>query len=307
MDKYAAALAAFGGLTAIGRLLDLLLYRDRKRIENWMIAWWVRFEDVRWSNFGREEAEQAIAILDRIAGSRLWTHQRARAVLSLSLFLAVLAVVWLAGASLALPPAESRLPLQRPGYWHLWPVLHLALPIMLASMAMLALSISVTRWLGRLVVLCRPQGLAGAILFLALLITQCLMLLYWNDVVVRRLVGFAAWPFSTLSTAQVLDLTAATTLKSPIEAFYELLNNFRRTNSGAFDLSRFFNASLALCANGIRIGFALFFLSSYIFGPIVKPFVSRIWEALIESRRPIFTALFCGLGALYGAALILIR
>lgn len=36
MEKYAAALAAFGGLTAIGGLIDLLLYRDRKRL-NWRL------------------------------------------------------------------------------------------------------------------------------------------------------------------------------------------------------------------------------------------------------------------------------
>ena len=48
-DKYTETLTAPGGMTAIGGFTDLLLYRDPKRVEGFMIKWWVLFTDVKCS------------------------------------------------------------------------------------------------------------------------------------------------------------------------------------------------------------------------------------------------------------------
>jgi hypothetical protein len=78
MDKWSAALTAIGGLAAVGGLIDLALYRSEKeKLKALLEDWWLRFTDVRWSNFGRVEAELAVQILDRWAGPRLWSWKRA--------------------------------------------------------------------------------------------------------------------------------------------------------------------------------------------------------------------------------------
>ena len=76
MEKYAEALAALGGMTGLGGLIDILLYRDRKRIEKRLIAGWVWFEDVKFSNFGWKEAEAARNCIDRFAGATFWSMRR---------------------------------------------------------------------------------------------------------------------------------------------------------------------------------------------------------------------------------------
>src|SRR5262249_44578637 len=72
-----AALKAIGGATAIGGLIDLAMYKaEKKKFQDWLETWWLRFTDVKWSNFSRAEAALAVQILDRWAGARLWSWKR---------------------------------------------------------------------------------------------------------------------------------------------------------------------------------------------------------------------------------------
>ena len=65
MDRWPAVFAALGGLTAAGALIDLALYKSEKeKLKALLEDWWLRFSDVKWSNFGRTEAELAVQILD---------------------------------------------------------------------------------------------------------------------------------------------------------------------------------------------------------------------------------------------------
>ena len=62
---------------AIGGLIDLDMYKSEKaKLKVKLEDWWLRFNEVKWSNFGRKEAELAVAILDRWAGRRLWSWKR---------------------------------------------------------------------------------------------------------------------------------------------------------------------------------------------------------------------------------------
>ena len=52
--------------------------------------WWIRFDDVRWNNFGRKEAEFAVALLDKWFGKRFLSIRRLLFVLSY--FIAVIII-----------------------------------------------------------------------------------------------------------------------------------------------------------------------------------------------------------------------
>jgi hypothetical protein len=65
------------------------------------------------------------------------------------------------------------------------------------------------------------------------------------------------------------------------------------------------SALLDILSNGVRIGFALVFLSSYLFGNLMQPFVGRVWEGMIESKKPFFTSIFGGIGAVFAVTKVL--
>ena len=85
MDKLVEALTALGGFAGIGALIDLAMYKSEKvKLKTKLEDWWLRFVDMKWSNFGRKEAELAVQILDRWAGPRLWSWKRWRFALIVS-------------------------------------------------------------------------------------------------------------------------------------------------------------------------------------------------------------------------------
>ena len=58
MDRWPEALTAFGGFAAVGAVIDLAMYKSEKvKLKAKLEDWWLRFTDVKWSNFGRREAE----------------------------------------------------------------------------------------------------------------------------------------------------------------------------------------------------------------------------------------------------------
>jgi hypothetical protein len=95
MDNWIAAFKAMGGVTAIGVLIDLAMYRSEKdKLKALLEDWWLRFTDLKWSNFGRAEAELAVQILDRWAGPRLWSLKRWRFSVSVTAIVLVLSLLW---------------------------------------------------------------------------------------------------------------------------------------------------------------------------------------------------------------------
>jgi len=57
MDVLWIALGKVGGFAAVGAAIDFLLRKgEKERLNDWLIRWWVRFEDVKWTNFGRKDA-----------------------------------------------------------------------------------------------------------------------------------------------------------------------------------------------------------------------------------------------------------
>ena len=66
-------------LAAVGGVIDFLLSKAQQaKLKAWLENWWLRFSYVNWRNFGRREAEAAVAMLDRWAGPRLWSWKRWR-------------------------------------------------------------------------------------------------------------------------------------------------------------------------------------------------------------------------------------
>jgi hypothetical protein len=49
-------IAAVGGFSGLGTFIDFLIGKTgQERAKDFLLRWWVRFDDVGWRNFGREE------------------------------------------------------------------------------------------------------------------------------------------------------------------------------------------------------------------------------------------------------------
>jgi hypothetical protein len=64
-------------MTALGGFIDFLLGNPgRAKLVTALEDWWVRFDDVSRTNFGRKEAEFAVFVLDRWFGKRFFSVRR---------------------------------------------------------------------------------------------------------------------------------------------------------------------------------------------------------------------------------------
>src|SRR5215831_8201874 len=70
-----------GGL---GALIDFLIGKaGQQRAKDFLLKWWVRFDDVHWKNFGREEGLFAGRLIEKWFGRRIWSFRRIASALSI--------------------------------------------------------------------------------------------------------------------------------------------------------------------------------------------------------------------------------
>jgi hypothetical protein len=71
-------------LGGLGALIDFLIGKaGQERAKDFLLRWWVRFDDVHWKNFGREEGLFAGRLIERWFGGRIWSLRRVLAGLLL--------------------------------------------------------------------------------------------------------------------------------------------------------------------------------------------------------------------------------
>jgi hypothetical protein len=67
-------IVAIGGL---GAFIDFLIGKaGQAKAKDFLLKWWVRFDDVHWQNFGREEGLFAVDMIERWLGKRIWSSRR---------------------------------------------------------------------------------------------------------------------------------------------------------------------------------------------------------------------------------------
>jgi hypothetical protein len=62
---------------SVGAFIDFLIGKaGQARAKDFLLKWWVRFDDVQWRNFGREEGLFAGQLMDKWFGRRVWSCRR---------------------------------------------------------------------------------------------------------------------------------------------------------------------------------------------------------------------------------------
>jgi hypothetical protein len=317
MDKWPAALTAIGGLAGVGGLIDIAMYRaEKEKLKALLEDWWLRFTDVRWSNFGRVEAELAVQILDRWASSRLWSLKRWRFSAIVTFVVYLLVMLWTA-LKWALQDFQS---------FALFQVLALTVSFAVIwvppSIAAFAISLSLTRYIAVSAArLCRGRLITG-VTFTLLIFLHLVLLIYWSVLVIAAEMTPILGVLAILQSLGFhwVDFDAADMFKELVESFVRgyLVNPLHWAGgiwsdywSNLFSWHRYepfvvvsqlgFKVAMDIVANGLRILFALVFLSSFVFRPLIQEPVSRLWYGAMNSSRPTFTILFSAVGAMVAA------
>jgi hypothetical protein len=315
MDKWLEALAALGGFAAIGGLIDLAMYKTEKaKLKAKLEDWWLRFNEVNWSNFGRKEAELSIQILDRVAGPKLG-GKRLWFCTKVTIVVWVCTSLWVFLRFALLNPLRDDEELTQAFKYSITSPLGVYPVVFIAFAA----SLSVTRYLASMVVRFSRGPIFNATAFAILLASHVLLLVYWSGFVLALAIlpNVAVMVLDEFRRGADLQLFLEAFRKDPPKVFvgtklglmqWKMLFDWhpyhpRFEAAGALA----FKAAMDVIANGIRIVFALVFLSSFVAGPQIKGFISRLWYGAMDSGKPVFTTLFGLLGAFVAAARILAK
>jgi hypothetical protein len=64
-------------LGGLGAFIDFLIGKaGQEKARDFLTKWWIRFDDVNWHNFGKEEALFAGEALKKWFGKRTWSFRR---------------------------------------------------------------------------------------------------------------------------------------------------------------------------------------------------------------------------------------
>jgi hypothetical protein len=316
LEKILAALAAIGGFTAVGSFFDLMiLKRGKQKLLSTIEDWWIRFDDVKWGNFGRKESDEALASLNKWAGASFISKKRIQFVAIVGAVCALLALLWeilaaLIGYLYESGPTSAIIYVEN--YWRgvFTPSWAALATTALASLLLFSASVSLMQWLTRVVRDLNPVGVVGLLFFAMLLFLHCLLFLYWSVPIKTVLVTLpyylsASAHFNSGVTQEAL--TALFNFKDvsidPAARLSDIAQQFklpRRPLAGGWqDVDLIFSGFLNVFVNGLRIGFTLLFFISFAFGSVLKPLISRLLEGVIESGKPIFSMIFGFTGAVF--------
>jgi hypothetical protein len=317
-------IVAIGGL---GAFIDFLIGRTgQERAKDFLLRWWMRFEDVRWRNFGREEGLFAAQLIEKCFGKRIWSVRRiAAALLFLILFLIVGYSEFIIFPStkdflcfgckddllyydrsinmLRSLSSSGNIICAHCTNRDAWP---LGLISLFLSVVAFSISVSFTILLtSRMASLCGVGELRNIVIFVLMLFVNYLILAFWFPV--TQVVKFnEAKAF--LAVAMFQDLTLLKSFVGDvISAVFDnlsqiirnlSLHNIRTIVSSFKEPVDLFALSLVtLCPSLFRFLLSIVFVSSFLLRPLVMRPVSLVWARIIESDKPVFTVIFGGAAA----------
>jgi len=316
------ALLRIGGYGAIGalvgRALDLAMQREKAKLYNWLTGWWDRFDDVNLRNFGRIEAELVIGFLDRTLGKTLWSARRWTRCSLVVLFLYLSSLPNAGRTALRIQENEE---IQKTGAvtsaLSLWDSLIYFgravlewdwLLLLLVMVASFALSISLTRYIATVVVKLSTSKLRTVCAFTLLLVVHLLLFRYWSTALDIVQTGLHNFPVRWIRYGLVEAIDdALSTMKRSYETGSRI---WTMPSHGVADpalTTNFLNYSyqslkntLDFVTNGGRVAFALLFLLSYMFRPLIQVPILRIWEGILNEgpSTHLFAKIFAGIGVI---------
>jgi hypothetical protein len=286
-------IVAIGGL---GALIDFLIGKaGQEKAKDFLLRWWVRFDDVRWNNFGREEGLFSGQLIEKWFGRRMWTTRRIAIAFSIFVLLILIEYFRLA--------LSLSLLFHRSFCIFCHAKLYVAATALIASFVGFCISVSFTIVIAfRAADLCGMGKLKNLGVFIAMLVVNYLLFVYWSPVTggMRRVLLFVVGEYNNkyLSTEGLL-YTVRDAMADIINRIYSVpypttFINVIKQKRAADDFALI---CLPLFPSLFRIFLSIVFVGSFLLRPFVMRPVSLIWARIIESEKPVFTLTLGGAAA----------
>jgi len=278
-----------GGL---GAFIDFLIGKaGQERAKNFLLKWWVRFDDIRWRSFGREEGLFAGELIGRWCGQRIWSLRRfVAAVTTLFLLLCIGYLRFVVSSS-----QQDYLC----GHCNSDDNI-IAVIVFFISFS---LSISLTKFVAfRMAYLCGDGTVRNLLIFTLMLIVNYLILMMISPITeYLKYSIIAAFPFDSILLAlEIFSSIPSYLLLGMTEG---IRNSFHPTElfeiTYSIDLFAFY--FLSLSPSLFRFALSIIFVGSFLLRPLVMRPISLVWARIIESEKPVFTVLFGGAAAFASA------
>ena len=296
-------IAAIGGLGAFGAFIDFLIGKvGQAKAKDFLLKWWVRFDDIHWKNFGREEGLFAGKIIEEWLGRRIFSPRRvASAVILFSAFLLIGYFKYMLTSN----PLDAKC-------LYCSAKLYIIAVVLITYFLGFSVSCSFTKYIAfRIAYLCGVHQAKNFSLFMSMLIVSYLMLLFWLPTIsgirvllVNLFVLFV--PFNQMS--------------DPISALYSFASeerfglNYLFFGKG-FDVlypkyvigvvameKPIVLSCLPVFPSFFRFVLSGIFVGSFLLKPLLMRPVSLVWTRIVESEKPVFTLIFGGVAA-FGSAI----
>jgi hypothetical protein len=293
-------IVAIGGL---GTFIDFLIgRRGQEKARDWFLKWWVRFDDVHWKNFGREEGLFAGRLIQCWFGKRFWSPRRLLA------FVVMFILTYLTFFIRTFLDSEIS---------PICSYCDLGLKYTVVSFTILlagfTTSISFTRLLAfQIAHLCGTGRVRNMTIFTLMLLINYLLLLIWFPITSGTKENFVEGIFSSnpdvLTTFDIASLSILQEIRILKDVLKNVWGNFYPTPlvTLVYKLRQIEHASyveedasfiVALFPALFRFVLSIIFVGSFLLRPLIMRPVSLVWARIIESEKPVFTLIFGGAAA----------
>ena len=293
-------IAAFAGL---GAFVDFLIGRaGQNQARGFLETWWIRYDDVRWDNFGRKEAIFAIHLNDKWCGRRLFGLRR---LVFITLYLVTaLTMGWIISISLPRLGIPSGMP---PMPWPMT-VLQFDVFFTLASAIGLATSLSFTRVIAVATArLCGDSVWRNIISFTVLLIVTYILFSVWVPFIHQCVLNVQLFMASIAANQTpylmfpliYIDWSSFNpiTVWQAVQFELDYIPMTTSPTADQFYALNFARACAGWIPNFIRLAIALIFVGSFVARPLLMKPVSLVWRRIVESDKPVFTLIFGGVSS----------
>jgi hypothetical protein len=288
----------FGG---VGALIDFLIGRaGQAKAKDFLLKWWVRFDDIKWNNFGREEGLFAGEIIQKLFGRRVWSIRRIASAVIVTVFLYVFFA--LMHRTTDISDLKSAIVISSGT---------------VASIISFSLSISFTKSVTLLVArLCGVSELKNIIFFLIMLIFNYVCLAIWSPLMYGiklisliiiggiihefhyRIFNIQFWQDFLHIVGELYQYYTETISLYPNNVVKIFKATCESEHVDAYTLVFF---TIGYFASLFRFTMSVLFVGSFLFRPFVLRPISLVWARIVESDKPVFTVIFGGMSALASA------
>jgi hypothetical protein len=312
-----------GGL---GAFIDFLIGKTgQERAKDFLFRWWVRFDDVRWRNFGREEALFAGQLIEKWFGRRMYSVRR---LIVAFLLLIVFAIVGYSKFLISPDPKDlfcfnctDSAVMYNPRIGMMLykmnivcaycsdkvPWFSRVIPLFTVIISF-CVSVSFIRFITfRVVRLCGFGILRNINVFVLFLLVNYLILAFWSplvETVKETAVIFTQWSVDQLEfDIHKLEIDVASFSKGVVptnteELFHKLsLSRLYYVIIGRNPLDIFAFYYMTVFPSLVRFLISLIFVGSFLLRPLIMHPASLVWRRIVESDKPVFTLMFCGAAA----------